>query len=96
VAARVGAHEVAPGADDPARVAAELLHVGERHPVAVGAQRLLQDLRAPARDRDEHGRVGLDAVPHERDGSCEELLVTPVEERLVAVARRVDVAHSRS
>ena len=89
VAAGVLAHEVAPGADDAARVAPERLHVGEADAARVGAERHPQHARAGDRERDEDGRIGADGVPYERHGPGQELLVTPVEERLVPIARRV-------
>ena len=95
MAAGVRSHEVAPGADDPARVAPERLHVGEADAPRVGPERHPQHACAGDGERDEDGGIGVHCVPYERDGPGQELLVTPVEERLVPVTRRVKLAHSR-
>jgi hypothetical protein len=80
------ADEVAPGGDDPRRVPAQLLHIGEADPLAATVQRVAQRVEPRPRCRDQNRLVGLEALPDERHRAGQELIGVGVEERLVPKA----------
>src|SRR5437764_774705 len=63
---RVRAHELLPGGDDPRRVRADPLHVGEPHRLRVRAELLPEPVDLRLRDDHERGLALLHALADER------------------------------
>src|SRR5437870_4370476 len=99
---RLGVDEVAPSRNDAGGVGADLLHVGELHPIGVCPELSAEHGDLGAADHDEHGLAGLQAATEKCERRTRELVLAGVEERLVGEglpmprrSRRGGGAHAR-
>ena len=75
--------KLVPGVDDPSRVPADLVHVGERHLVPRRPQRLAQAPDLPVADSDHHRLAGRQPLTDKWIDPRDELVLASVQERLV-------------